>query len=143
MTIPEALVLAYEETHYHVYSEPPFYLEVNKYSSALAALYKHYQVYTSAFITAWNPFSEQLSDVQNADRHQQLLKQTKDMDYQVIEGLGQHPSNKWPGEVSILVLGIPSFTAKELGEHFAQNAILFADEKAVSELVYHSKFGSS
>jgi hypothetical protein len=49
--------------------------------------------------------------------------------------MGQHPSNKWPGEEIFLVLGLYFEAAKALGERFGQNAIVWCGIDAVPQLI--------
>jgi hypothetical protein len=48
---------------------------------------------------------------------------------------GQHPSNKWPGEVSVLVLGLDLEAAKSLARHYEQHAFEWAAGDGLPELV--------
>ena len=52
-----------------------------------------------------------------------------------LEGLGQHPSKEWPGEPSLLVLGLTRDASCALGRRLEQNAIIFCGADAVAELV--------
>jgi hypothetical protein len=79
----------------------------------------------SAFITAFNPWSKSLSEVENAGRHEGLLKVLRARSLRWIDGVGIHPSNQWPGEVSVLILGLSLAAAKVLSEDFEQNAFVW------------------
>ena len=52
-----------------------------------------------------------------------------------LEGLGQHPSNQWPGEPSVLILGLSLAAAKVLAEDFEQNAFVWSGAGAMPQLV--------
>ena len=52
-----------------------------------------------------------------------------------IDGVGKHPSNNWPGEGSVLVLGLDLEAAKSLGRHYEQHAFVWAAGDGLPELV--------
>jgi hypothetical protein len=66
----------------------------------------HHKVMCAAFITAHNPFSRQLSESENSLRQADLKAKLNQRGLICIDGIGQHPSNHWPGEISVLVLGL-------------------------------------
>jgi hypothetical protein len=41
-----------------------------------------------------------------------------------INGICKHPSNNWPGEVSVLVLGLNLEVAKSSARHYEQHAFV-------------------
>ena len=124
-------VQAYLETEHTVQVQPPFALHIGELSTQLASLHLEHGVSCNAFITAWNPHSE-FTDVQSNARHQQaLLQQIQELSLQALTGIGQHPSNQWPGEESYLVLGLDLQYAKEIRNQFRQNAIVWAGADAV------------
>jgi hypothetical protein len=89
----------------------------------------------AAYITAWNPFSRQLTDPKNKARQEELKATLKKRGLICIGGIGQHPSNNWPGEVSVLVLGLDLEAAKSLARHYEQHAFVWAASDGVPELV--------
>ncbi len=88
-----------------------------------------------AFITAWNPFSEELSDEENSTRHDQLVQKVKELGYVAFEGAGVPNNTDWSPEVSLLILGIDEDTAIDIGVEFGQNAIVLGWQHEVAELV--------
>ena len=133
--IDPATIQAYLETHYHVHGEQPFILRIGQVSSDLASLYGRHNVDCAAFITGCNPFSRRVSKSENKDQQKALAKELAGRSLTFYEGIGQHPSNKWPGEESFLVLGLDHEAAKKLGERFEQNAIVCAGTDAMPQLV--------
>lgn len=67
--IDAGLIQAFRETHYRVHGAEPFTLRVDEHSAALAAAHKRFRTDCSAFITACNPFSEDVAAAPNAQRH--------------------------------------------------------------------------
>ena len=133
--IDASTVEAYRSTIYRVNGNPQISLIVDAASSALLSLHQSANVSSSAFITAYNPFSEVVSTSENLRLQGLLAIELKSMNLQYLEGVGQHPSNQWAGEPSFLVLGIDLDVAKRLGTQFKQNAILWCGSDAVPQLV--------
>ncbi|MDF1690676.1 MAG: DUF3293 domain-containing protein [Cycloclasticus sp.] len=133
--IDEQMINAYLETHFVVLSEPSFTLIVDKHSPSLVELYRLYSVKSAVFIAACNPYSKLLSDVDNRARNASLLTDFNKLDTTVIAGMGQDPAGQWPGEPSLFALGIEKEVAKELGNKYEQNAIVWCGSNAVPELL--------
>jgi len=130
---------AYKETHYTVLDVEHFVLRIGEASDELMACHKRYRVDCSVFITAWNPFSQQLTAQENEERHQALIAEIKGRSLSFLPGVGQHPSNNWPGEQSVLVMGLSLEAAKALGRRFDQHAVVWTGRDGVPELLmcYH------
>ncbi|MEM5341153.1 DUF3293 domain-containing protein [Paraburkholderia azotifigens] len=133
--IPRETIQAYLETEYIVFDDASTTLRVGRANPQLVALHKAHGVACSAFITAWNPFSQTCSAEFNADRQQALARELAQLGHVVIEGIGKHPSNNWPGEASFLVLGLSLDAAKSLGTRYGQNAIVWSTDDATPQLV--------
>jgi len=133
------LLQAYRETHYRVTTGPndpeAFVLRVGEVSKPLAILHKKFGVDCSAYITAWNPWSEYLPDAENAKRQENLLHALPTRSLRWLEGIGKHPGNRWPGEPSVLILGLSLAAAKVLAEDFEQNAFVWSGAGAMPQLV--------
>lgn len=129
------LIRAYMTTDYHV--EDPagaFVLRVGGYSRPLERCQARHQVCSSAFITAWNPYSEQRPDKENQASQRRLIRQVNTLGCAWIPGFGEAPGSDWPREPGILVLGIDFDESVALGKCYRQNAIIFCPETAVPRL---------
>jgi len=133
--IAPALWRAYTETHFQVRARREFVLRVGEASAELAALHSAHGVTSSVFVTACSPCSVTLSEAENEQRHEALCREVRRLGVVCYEGSGQHPSNGWPAEPSLLVLGLDRETACALGSRFDQNAIVWAGADAVPQLV--------
>ena len=133
--ISEDLLNAYRETEYIVNIEPPMTLRAGQKNEALIALHKKYRVESSAFITAYNPYSESTLDANNVKLQSELHKELQTRSLTFLDGQGLHPSNMWPSEPSFLVMGLSLEASKILGIKFQQNAILWCDKDGVPHLV--------
>ena len=129
------LLQAYRETHYQVHAPEPFTLHIGQASSELSALHRAHGVKCSAFLTAFNPYSQQLSEAENEARQEKFRSELKRRSLRFYEGLGQHPSGQWPGEPSFLVLGLSLEAAKVMGVKLQQNALVWCGADGVAELV--------
>lgn len=133
--IDPAMCRAYRETHYLVYADPVFTLRVDEPSGELLALQRAQGTPCSAFITAWNPFSERTDAAVNALRQSALEAEVRRLGLSCLRGLGRHPDNAWEPEPSVLVLGMAREVAEAMGRRFDQNAILWSAGDAVPRLV--------
>lgn len=133
--INSELIQAFSETDYIVHHEPPFTMNIGKPSLDLKKLMAERNALGAAFITAWNPFSQKLSDQENAKRQQELKDKLKQRGLMFIDGIGQHPGNGWPGEPSVLILDLNREAAKALAGHYEQHAFVWSDQTGLIELV--------
>ena len=131
----QELISAYEVTNFHVKANPAFTLNVGQLSNALLRLFKENEVSSAAFITAFNPYSQSLSDEENRKKNDQLKANLISLKLIFINGFGQDPAGQWAGEASFLVLGIGLEAAKKLGNQFEQNAIVWSDSDAIPQLI--------
>jgi hypothetical protein len=134
-SIDPATVQAYRETNYGVQATDPFVLRIDKACPELMALHQQHRVDCSAYITACNPFSQVYENEVNAERHAALGRELDQDGLTYVEGIGQHPSNQWPGETSYLMFGLPLDAAKALGSRLGQNAFVWTGADAVPQLI--------
>jgi len=87
----------------------------------------------SAFITAWYPLSQQLTAQKNEEPHQALIAEIKVRSLSFLPGVGQHPSNNWPYEQSVLVLGLLLEGSKTLGRRFEEHALFWAGKDVIPQ----------
>lgn len=130
--IAPRLVQAYLETHYHA---GEVLLQVGQENGLLRMVHGLHGVASSLFITAWNPYSQTLAEEDNQKAQEKLRSVVRDRGWQSLEGHGQHPSNGWPAEPSLLVLGPDLEEANLLGRQFGQNAVVWSGEDAMPQLV--------
>ena len=134
-TLPPELVQAFSETNYIVHDQPPFTMNIGKPCLELKKLMENRNALRAAYITAWNPFARKLSDRENEARQQELKATLKKRGLEFIDGIGQHSSNGWPGEPSVLILGLDLEAAKALAGHYEQLAFVWASGDAMPKLI--------
>ncbi|HPF72478.1 MAG TPA: DUF3293 domain-containing protein [Xanthomonadaceae bacterium] len=129
------LIGAYLETDYKVSGDAPFTLRVGEASPALRERQACHAAAGSAYVTAWNPLGAKTDAVENAGANEELAAWLQEQGLAFETGIGEHPSGQWPGEASFLIHGLSLETAITLGEQVRQNAILWAGNDGVPELV--------
>jgi len=129
------LIEAYQSTSFNVF-EPELTIRIGHKNQLLDDLLQQHQCEKWAYITAWNPFSENQSDEINQLRNKELKEDLQDYILFDGEGVGQDP--KWKPEQSFLVLGISREKAIALGNKFKQHAIVFGEINQVPELLWLS-----
>ncbi len=128
-------IQAYLETDYCVQGEPGLKLRVGQASAELLAAHKRRRTDCSAFLTACNPFSQSLDAEANAARQAALARELTGRSLAFLPGIGQHPSNGWPGEDSFLVFGLTLEAAKVLATRLEQNGFIWSGADAVPQLI--------
>ena len=136
ITIDSSLIESYQSANYHVYASEPFTLNIGVASQPLKSLYLSAHIKSAGFITAYNPHSQALSEQENKLRNTKLITEIQQRSLKFIAGVGQCPESEWPGEESVLVLGISLEAAKALGKHYEQNAIVWCDADALPQLIF-------
>ena len=134
--IDSKLIEEYQNTTYIVEEhDPQIEIRVGEIASELDKLLIENNVFTWAFITAFNPRSKALSTEENEDRHQRLLRRTYELGFRALRGKGIGDEATWVAERSLLILGIGREEAASLGQEFGQNAIVIGSYRNRSELL--------
>jgi hypothetical protein len=131
-SLPPALLTAYEETDYYVSDDPPMLLKIGVQNDDARILLASFDVDSAAFITAWNPGSEQLLEEENDNRQAELLAEIEKLRLNYFVGWGERED--WR-EYSYLILGISLPDATALGQQFGQNAFVWLDLEGIPQLV--------
>ena len=135
------LLEAYQNTHYTI--DIGITLLVGLPAPELDELLTKRGANCAAYITAWNPLSEELNLQQNRVRNQQLLA---DLHHtiepnNIITGIGKDPTDVWAGEESFLVVGILEDHIHKLALKYGQNAYVYYHIGKNAELITTSLFG--
>ena len=89
----------------------------------------------AAYITAWNPFGEKISDDENYVAEQKLIAEIESRDLFYLKGESIDPSGLWANEPSLLVFGIALESAKELAKRYRQNGFIYIGDDAQPQLI--------
>ena len=131
------LIAAYVRTAYRVDDSGfSFTMHVDESSAQLRACHGAFAVHCSAFITAWNPRSEAAPRSINEAAMSRLERELDARHLRWLRGEGVDPGGEWPGEPSLLVLGLDHAAAIALGRMFEQNAVVCAAADAIPRLVF-------
>jgi len=134
--ISPELIAVYRDTQFHVTnSGKSFTLRIDKFSTELDELLKKHNKHSSAYITACNPQSIQLTEEQISKRHMELKKDLESYNCVIYEGFGEDPRGEWVSEKSYLALGISEKDACKLEMKYRQNAIVCSKRDAIPRLV--------
>ena len=128
-------IQAYLETEYSVQGTPGFVLRVGQPSQMLLAEHRGQAVKCSAYLTACNPYSIQNDEQTNSAFQAELEQIVLQRGLNLVSGIGQHPSNEWPGEESFLIFGLTLEDASNLGRQFGQNAIIWNGDDGIPQLI--------
>lgn len=132
----DALVAAYRRTEYRVddcgYA---FVLHIDEPSDTLRDCHAAFGVRWSAFITAWNPRSAPTPRADNEAAMTRLEQALATMGCCWLRGEGVDPGGDWPGEPSVLALGLDEAAAVALARRFDQYAIVCSGADATPRLV--------
>jgi hypothetical protein len=129
-------VRAYLATDYRLgHTVQDIVLNIGRRSERLAALFTSSSVECGAFLTAHNPRGAIQSDDSNERGHVELAGLLRDQGLQAVEGSGSEEGTEWTAEKSYFALGLQLDAAKQIGRHFAQDAIVWVGADAVPQLM--------
>jgi hypothetical protein len=130
-----ATVDAYLATDYKVNTAEPFVLNVGKPSAELAKWFQTNNKDKAAYITAWNPFGEKISDDENHAAEQKLITEIESHNLCYLKGESSDPLGLWPSEPSLLVFGISLKSAKALAKRYHQDGFMYIGEDTKPQLI--------
>lgn len=128
----DSLIEEYKNTKYKVF-EPSITIEIGKFNQDLDTLLLKHNKGEWAFITAYNPYSRVLTDIENKIRHNELKELTTN--YVTLEGYGVGEDSTWEPELSLFIIGISKDGASKIGKKFEQNAIVYGEFNNSPELI--------
>lgn len=133
----EFLQQAYMETAYHVISETNIYkVKLNTIHPEFNLWCKRNNIKSWAFITAYNPFSKELTKNENIILNSQLKETIIKSGYIFNYGNGVPDNKNWDSEESFFIHNITLHKAKEIGISFKQNAIIFGEINNLQKLIW-------
>ena len=85
---------------------------------------------SATVVTAWNPFSNQLSDDENRTRQKELLGTVAAAGLRWLNAEGRDQGGLWGPEESLCVFDAPDALLDELLVRFEQNAVVRVEQGA-------------
>ena len=136
--LTDALIDAYTATDFVLFDsgDGEVVVNVGRRSAAFDRVLASRGAETAVIVTAYNPRSVVLPDVENRARHERLaaLLEARGCDYAL--GEGRDPTGHWTAELECVVFGISVEAGLEIARAFGQNAIVFIRRGAAPELAY-------
>ena len=124
--VDRRLLEAYLRTIYQVREPPEFSFLVGRAPSETASRWlDQHRILSWAFLTAWNPRSAPLSDLENRERNKRLAREVDSGGWSFFPAWGIGPDKTWPAEESFWILNISADRAAHLGRLFEQNALVW------------------
>ena len=122
--IDDALRNAYRAARYVVsVGDSYITLEIDRPSPELDLLLAGCDVAAAAFVTAWNPGSVWFPEAENRLRANDLAAAVQNLGLKALPVTTTADDPRWV-EQGLLILGISTTQARDLGEQFGQNAIV-------------------
>jgi hypothetical protein len=103
--------------------------------SELKALMSVHNALSTAFITAWNPFSQNLLAKENKARQDERKASAQKARTDLYRWHRQTLQQERPREVSVLVLGLDLEAAKSLAWYYEQHAFVWAVGDGLPQLI--------
>jgi hypothetical protein len=132
---------AYEQAIYEVYNgQETVRVQIGEHCLRLEhiatslATYSHADRHSWAIITASNPYSQTLTELENQQRHQKLMKHLQELQFPCLEALGRDQTGIWTPEQSFWICGVGRLEAISIGRQFEQNAIVYGELHQPAEL---------
>jgi len=132
--IDQHLLEAYLATTYEV-KHLGLQIKIGEPNQYLEEFLVDNNIFSWAFISAWNPHSKTVSEEENENRHAKLVKAVAARKFSSSEGYGVPASEKWMAEKSLLILGMSRREAIFFGKMMEQNAVVWGRLGGVAELV--------
>lgn len=136
MIKPE-LIEAYSKTHYFIEGvKVPIKIgELFDFENLPKLQDNTSPIESIAFITAYNPYSEILTDEENYVLNKKLEDSAVELEYIYFRGIGLNPSGKWKGEKSIAIVNISKDSASKISKMYKQNAFVYLKRNEIAQLV--------
>lgn len=135
--LPASLIQAYRDTDYWCAGLDdcgPVSLRIDTPQPALHTVFELFRCQCAAFITACNPLGQAISDAENELRQERLLKELKQKGYTGLRAEGRPLRPGWKAEASFLVPGMGLEQARETGQRYQQNAIVWMGDDLTPRL---------
>ena len=128
---------AYQDAVYKVYYDhETIQLSIGQYNRRLDLVLEKYECTTWALMTAFNPYSQCLSAIENQQRHQDLFELVRSLGLIMFDAVGKDKDGVWTPEKSLFILNIERDQAIAIGQKLQQNAIVFGELKDAPRLVW-------
>lgn len=133
--LPEKLIAAYSDADYVVECDSySFVMRIGSHSQEMDDILQQHAATTMAIISAFNPLSNPTDEMINIQNTEKLGNELRQRFISFKQGLSKSTHGEWP-EKNFIVIDIDLDTAKEIGKHYKQNAIVFYEKGGVAKLI--------
>ena len=132
--LDKSLLEAYKATDYLVESHQ-LCIKIGIQNERLEEFLIDNQAYSYGIITAFNPFSKQVSKLENLKRQSELEKILVHDGFLFFPAIGKPTLSDWLPEPSFFIVDIKKSQAIELAISFRQNAIVYGTINSVPQLI--------
>lgn len=136
--LDQQLLNAYINTNY-VVDIPRLNIRIGQKNWELSEFLIDNNIYSWAFISAWNPYSQVTDSQTNEKMHQTLCAEIKNKGLLFCEGHGISDNGAWEPEKSLFIMGITKEDAIQIAQSYRQNAIIFGSLDSLPELLICTK----
>ena len=128
---------AYAKTEFTVFGPDEHVLRIGQGAQEAASWLRRHGAQSATVVTAWNPFSCELSPEQNQERQLRLQQELATTGLHTLTAQGQDKQSEWPAEPSLCVFdGTPDQIDSWLVK-FEQNAVVQVDTNGACTLLWH------
>ncbi|RGE41613.1 DUF3293 domain-containing protein [Comamonas testosteroni] len=111
-------------------------LRAGQHNAWLQQALRERQADCACYLTACNPLGKLLGDAENAQRMRELRATLQSQGWQFEDGKGLDPEGLWPGEDSVLIWGMDQRVARQWGQQWQQNALLWCGPDGAPQLLW-------
>lgn len=128
---------AYMQTTYAVYNEATsFFLKANTINTSFTEWCKTNTINSWAIITAFNPYSKELTQEENKTLNSQLKDFFIKNNISFYDAKGIPDNEDWTPEDSFFIYNISLEEAKHIGTLYKQNAIVYGTTNNLFEIIW-------
>ena len=135
--ISKELLQAYNDTLFVVHTEPELIMRVGTHSAKTDLFLSVHVAKSACIVTAWNPFSQSLSELDNIKRNEELIGVVNKLGLNYLDAEGRDPEGKWPSEKSLCIFDATDSMIEEWMRVFGQNAVVVVSHNQPPTLVLH------
>lgn len=133
--IDEQLQAAYESARYF-FDDPGLKMRIGMTHPELDEWVRSKGAETWVFLTPCNPFSQMLSERENAKRLAALRIWAVQQGLHCSSARAGSEKDDWPEEEGCLLLGPDREQARQLGVYWQQNAVVYGQQGGIAELIW-------
>ena len=128
---------AYAKTEFTVFAPAEHVLRIGQDSLQAASWLRRHGAQSATVVTAWNPFSLELTAKQNQERQLRLQKELTTTGLRIFAAQGQDKLSAWPAEPSLCVFDGTADQIDSWLVKFEQNAVVQVDATGACALLWH------